>query len=445
MLATLLLAVAVHPPLTLPDAVSYALDHNPTIKAKVAAVAQAQSALATQRGVAFPQVTGQLQNSAGKSMNYGGNYAAIGLSTRNIFSQNTAQIGTQYTLQSGGVAFLQLASARAQLAQAQDDLASSEDQIATTITNAYYSVAAKQALVELDRSDLEYQDALVNASMAKENAGLIPGVDVLRAQVAQAKSRSTLLSAQADVDTGDDQLALAIGAPLDTAFAVTTTIPQPSLPTQSVEKLEAIALDSRPDVATTREAVAVATFNRKVWDKQLYPSVQITAGFGNQYSTVVPVVVGPGQVVDVHPPGTPGFWSVSALSTFSLPFVDYGARHFSRLSDDAALANAQTAYAQSQLQVRADVRQAYRAAETAFAQASYATDEARLGAESARVAQLQYKRGLIAITDVFQTQQQSIVAQDDLVAARVAYVNAIVKLRVSLGIYDARSAVADLR
>lgn len=445
MFALVALAATLAGPMTLPDAVAYALNHNPAVASKVAAVAQARSSLATQRGIAFPQVTGTLQNTLGKSANYGGNFASFGLSSQNIFSQNTAQIGTQYTLQTGGVAFYQLASARAQLAQAQDDLANTEDQIATTVTNAYYAVAAKEAVVALDDADLRYQNALVGVSKAKERSGVVAGVDVLKAQVAQAKSRSTLLAAQADVDTGKEQLALSIGAPLDTAFAVSASIQQPALPAQSVEKLEAIALDARPDVATAREAVTVASFNRRIWDRQLAPSVQIGAAFGNQLSTISRGFDNAGNLVSVHPPGSPGFWTVNATTTFALPIVDYGARHYSRLSDDAAYENARSAYDQSLLQVRADVRAAYRGARTALAQISYAGDEARLGAESARIAQLQYQRGLIALSDVLQTQQQSIIAQNDLVAARVAYVNAVVKLRVSLGVYDARAAVADLR
>jgi len=52
---------------------------------------------------------------------------------------------------------------------------------------------------------------------------------------------------------------------------------------------------------------------------------------------------------------------------------------------------------------------------------------------------------VIALADVFQAQQTSIQAQDDLINARVNYVEAVVKLRVSIGTYDAHTAVADLR
>ncbi|MHB8196571.1 MAG: TolC family protein, partial [Vulcanimicrobiaceae bacterium] len=67
-----------------------------------------------------------------------------------------------------------------------------------------------------------------------------------------------------------------------------------------------------------------------------------------------------------------------------------------------------------------------------------------LGGEAARIAQLQYQNGLIALSDVLLAQQTSHQAHVDLINARTAYVNAVVQLRVALGTYGPRSAVADL-
>ena len=69
---------------------------------------------------------------------------------------------------------------------------------------------------------------------------------------------------------------------------------------------------------------------------------------------------------------------------------------------------------------------------------------AQLGAETARIAQLQYKNGLISFTDVSQTEQTALSAQNDLLAARVQYVTALIKLRVALAPPDIAAAV-DLR
>ena len=434
-------------PMTLGDAVSYALDHDPAIAQKYATVAQSEHSLALARESAFPTVNGSLSNYMSKSSNYGGAYAAIGAQQVPVVSQNTAQIGTNYTISTGGLALLQLTAARAQTAQAQKDLANSEDQLASSVTNAYFTVVQKRANVSVDESDLSYQNALVNAAKAKEHAGVVAGVDVLRAQVAQAKSASALVGARADVENARETLAQTIGAPLEQQFAFPERVAEPALPTQPLDRLETIALANRSDVAAADASLAAARATRKGWDRELFPQVQIGAAFGNQFAPT-----SAGQIVGVDSNGkpitiargTPGFWTLSANTTFQLPFVDYGARRTERASDDAALAAAVAAERQAKEQAQLDVRQSYRAAQTALAQLAFARDESRLSLESARIAQLQYQRGLIALSDVIQTQSQSVASQFDLVSARVAYVDAVVKLRVSLGIYDAKSAVADL-
>jgi outer membrane protein len=458
----LLAAATVTTPLTLQDAISYALNHNPTVAQQYAAAQSAQHSLAIARGTAYPTVNGSLQSELGKSMNYGGAYAAIGIQQQSSFSQNTAQVGTNYTLTSGGLSFLQLASARASAAQAAETLANTENQVASTVTNAYYNVVEKQAIVVVDESDLNYQGVLVDVAKAKERAGVVAGVDVLRAQVQQAKSGSTLVGARADVDDARENLAQSIGAPLDQQFVFPKVVAQPKLPAQPVDALEDVALNARPDVIAAREGVAAARYTRKGWDRELFPTVQIGAAFGNQYSPTLSTqeqaeldeeylqclefpVPGVPCVRGVAPRGSPGFWSIQATTTFSLPLVDYGQRRTERINDDAQLASAERALDAARIQVQIDIRQNYRGAQTALSQLSYAQDESRLGTESARVAQLQYRRGIIALSDVIQAQQASVTAQSDLISAQVSYVEAVVKLRVSLGTYTAQSAVADLQ
>jgi outer membrane protein len=439
--------VASAAPMTLGDAVAYALNHSPTVAQQYAAARAAEHALAQARTTAFPTVNGQLQNYMEKSANYEGSYGIIGASQQSVFSQNTAQVGTTYNLDTGGLSFLQLASARASAAQAEETLVSTENQVATNVTNAFYAVVQKKAIVDVDASDLQYQNVLVDAAKAKEHAGVAAGVDVLRAEVNQTKSSSTLVGSRADVENAREDLAQAIGASLDQAFQFPAVIAQPKLPSQSVDTLEDIALNARPDVIAAREGVSASQFTRKGWDRELFPQIQLSASMGNQFAPT-----SAGEVVGFNPDGTPitvprgapGFWAIGAVSTFTLPIVDYGQRHAERVNDDAQLASAQSTLDQTRTQVQIDIRQTYRAAQTALAQLELAQQESRLGVESARVAQLQYTHGIIALSDVIQAQQQSVTAQSDLVAARVSYVNAIVKLRVSLGTYTAQSAVADL-
>jgi outer membrane protein len=445
-------------PMTLVDAVAYALTHSSTVSTQIANLTNAQHALALQRGVAYPLVNGQLQSYLSKSANFEGAFAAIGAAQQNVVSQNTAQVGiNNWNLTSGGFSFLQLAAARAQEAQARNTLANTEDQIANSVTNSFFGISQRQATVLVDRVALNYQNVLVDVSKAKEKAGVAAGVDVLQAQSAQAKSESQLVADRAAVDDASEQLAQQIGAPIQSKFLVPLDIPQPPIPQGTVDALVDIAEVNRPDVTAAHEAVLSAGYTRKGWNVELAPQINISANIGNQFSPTG--AVQEQQSIDeecasgqIPPPcnftvprGSFGFWSISAVSTFSLPIVDYNARHSERVNDDAQLASAKVTYAQTRLQAELDVRQSYRAAKTAEAQLSFATVEATAGTEAARIAQLQYKAGVKTIYDVLQAQQNAQSAQNDYVNARVNYVDAVVKLRVSLGTYDARSAVLDLK
>ncbi len=452
--------------MTLQEAVSYALTRDPTVAAKYAAVTQQAHAVAVQAGLTFPTINGTLQNILQKEENYGGVYQVIGFQQPPNFSQNTVQVGTSYQLNSGGLGLLQLAAANAQLASAREDLARSEDLVATNVTTGFFDVARQDAIVALDRSDLSYQGALVSAARVKARAGVAAGVDVLRARVAQAKSASTLVGDQAATQNAREALAHTVGVPLDTSFAVPSVIPQPALPQGTIDSLEAVALQMRPDIVSARKALLGARETRKGWDRELFPSLEITASMGNQYSPTESVElqeeydaefiseneerisVGlpplPSSDIPVVPRGSPGFWQIGLTSTFTLPIVDYGQRHTERVNDDAQVASDEAALENAISQAQLDVRQQYRAAQTAQAQLSYAEEEASLGTESARIAQLQYRSGVIALADVFQAQQTSVEAQSDLINARVAYVDAVVALRIAVGTYDPHSAVADL-
>ncbi|MFZ0683627.1 MAG: TolC family protein [Candidatus Cybelea sp.] len=462
LILVLWLAVAQAPalaaaPMTLPDAVTFALAHDSTVSTQQAAVTLAQHNLALQRGVAYPTVNGSLQSWLAKSANFQGGYAVIGQTQQNVVSQNTAQVGiTNWDLTTGGFAFLALAATRAQERQAEKTLANTEDQIATNVTSSFYAIVQRQAIVEVDQVTLDYQNALVGVAKAKVRAGVAAGVDVLQALTSAAKSESTLVADRAAVEDASEALAQQIGAPLQTQFATEAAVPQPALPHGSADSLVAIADASRPDVAAAREGVLAALFTRRGWNVELYPQVAISASIGNQFSPTTAVSIQdeltqeclasnlPPNCLGIAPRGSPGFWSIQAISTFTLPLIDYNARHSERVNDDAQLASTDVTFQQTRLQAELDVRQSYRAAQTALSQLMWAKQEAAFGTESARIAQLQYKAGVKTIYDVLQAQQAAQSAANDYIVARVSYVDAVVKLRVSLGTYSAQSAVADL-
>ncbi len=442
--------------LTLAQAVDYAMGHSPTVVRQDAVVAQARSQYVRQRSQGLPNLTGLLANQMQKSANYAGAYGVIGAAQASVFTQNTAQLGTQYTY-NGGLSHYQTLVARQSYEQTLSDLRRMQNHIATDVTNAFYTLAARAETVRLDRGDLRYQGVLVRIAQAKETAGVAAGVDVLSAKAQQEKSRYALAAAGADVENARETLAQLIGAPLETQFDVPAHVAQPALPPESLDALVGIALKNRPDVISAQQSVDIAVLNRRSADTDLFPQIQTFAAFGNQFSPTLYAsqltavqqqnafnAANGLPLLPLPTRGSPGFWNVGVNSQISLPFWDWGARRANHRNLDEQIAAAQSNLNAAQTQAELDVRQAYRGAQTALSQLSSAQDETAFASEAARIARLQYENGIKTLIDVLAAQQTSLSAQTDLFNARVAYVDAIVQLRVAMGIYDSHAAVADL-
>ena len=459
------------PPLDGAATVRYALAHAPVVLAKQATLAVQVANFDKQRANEFPVIDGQLQNQIARSAHTNGSLAQFGISPTNNFSQNTAQITSTYNLYNGTLQ-IDAQQAKRTADGAADDVQRQAEQTALDVTTSFYGLAARRQAVIVAENDLRYQQQLLDSARASEKFGRVAGVDVLRAQVAVTRSEATLVQARADEADGREALAVQIGATADTSFALPAQLPEPPLPTQkSIEVLAAAAAAARPDVASAKAAFDAARLGDASVDSDLRPTVQLSGAFGSQVSPtsyvqeqqeidssnaaaianyelekqLFPGVNFPPPVLT--PPvvrGGPGFWQIGVTSTFTLPFIDYGTRAANHRAARAQIASAEANYRNALAAVEADVRSAARDAQATAEKLELAKQSDALARESARIAQLQYKNGVISFNDATQIQQTALSAENDLIAARANYVIAVVRLRLSLGPTDP-AAAADVR
>jgi outer membrane protein TolC len=437
-------------PLDLPAAVRYALDHDPTVLTDRATVAQAEATFVQDHAAEFPTIAGELQNQMQKTNGYeGGALLQYGIQPETVFSLNTAEITSTWGFYNGAAQLI-AQQAKRSVENARDALAHAQQQLAQDVSTAWYTAVQRRDAVQLAAGDVAYQQAVLAVAQAQEKVGRVAGVDVLRAQANALHSDASLVSAQADDANAREALAQRIGAPPETTFALPATLPEPPLPATPLATMIAIAEAGRPDIAAAAAQVAVARLADAQVDSDLRPQFSLGASFGNQTS---PTAFGYAaqsaaqsalidQALGLPVPsttivrGVPGFWSIQAQETFTLPLIDYGTRRAkhraARAQIDAALAQ----LASTQGAVDASVRQAQRGAQTAHANLAYSKEADRLGAESARIAKLQYQNGLISLTDVLSAQQTALTSANDLIAARVAYLEALIALRASIGVDD---------
>lgn len=427
-------------PLDLRAALAYALDHNTSIATRRATLANDEAQYAKDHAAEYPPVTGLLQNQLSKQSNASsGSLAQFGLAPAAAFSQNTAQIGTQWTIYNGSYNQILAQRAKRQVESDRDDLRRAQQQLAQDVSSAYYTVSVRRENVRLDVADRAYQGALLAVARDNERVGRAAGVDVLRSEVNALRAQATLATAESDEATARESLAQTIGAAPDQPFAVSDALPEPAPVTTPLDQLVATAQANRSDIASAQAAVANARLADSIVDTDRFPTLQVNAAFGNQFSpTQTTSTINPftGLPTAASARGNPGFWQIGATETLQIGFIDYGSRRAQHRAARFGVSAAQATLDTARHSVETDVRQGLRGAQTAAANLATAKQASALGAESARIAQLQYKNGLISLTDATQAERDNLSAQNDLVNARVTYIGAVVRLRVALGTSD---------
>jgi outer membrane protein len=438
-------------PLDVRSAVRYALEHNPSIASRRATLANDEAQYAKDHAAEYPPVTGLLQNQLTKQSNGSTGsleqFGFVPLNNITTFSQNTAQLGTQWTLYNGSSNQITSRRAKRQVEADREALRRAEQQLAQDVSSAYYTVSVRRETVRLDMADRAYQEALLAVARDNERVGRVAGVDVLRSQVNALRAQAALATAQSDEATARESLAQTAGAPPEQPFVFDDALPEPALPVTPLAKLIAAAEANRSDIAGAADAVANARLANAIIDSDRFPTLAINAAFGNQFTpTQTGATLNPFTGLPFPPAarGNSGFWQIGATETLQIGLVEYGARRAQHRAARAAIDSAQAALDTTCYAVESDVRQALRGAQTAAANLATAKQASALGAESARVAQLQYKNGLISLTDATQAERDNLSAQNDLVNARVTYIGAIVHLRVAVGTADP-AAIVDLR
>ena len=127
--------------MTLQQTVAYALRHTPSIAAKQAALAQAESNYTRQRATEYPPVVGSLSNQLEKQSNYAGSSGPIRSRSDPKFSQNTAQVGTQWTLYNGSLNQILTKEYYRQVEAARADLRQTQTQTTAKLVDMFFAIA----------------------------------------------------------------------------------------------------------------------------------------------------------------------------------------------------------------------------------------------------------------------------------------------------------------
>jgi NodT family efflux transporter outer membrane factor (OMF) lipoprotein len=379
--------------------VTQAVDHNRTLAASVATLAQAQELALAQAGSQYPQVA--LTGGAGRQQ-YGKEFLGpIGIPPFTYFAVGpTVSYALDYT---GGVArSVEQQYALAEVERHQLDAAyltvTGQAVMQTlTIASVRAQIATVETILAQDRDNLRLvQTAFDNGSVARE--------DVVSAESQIANDMTLLPPLRQELAKARHALSVVLGrAPANELPGV--DLAQITLPLRVPVSFPSELAHRRPDILAAEARLHAATSAVGVAQSNLYPKIQLTATVGQQSLKA-------NQLFD----GANSAWSI--IAGFTAPIFDGGTlRAEKRAAVDAMHASAAT-YEQTVLEAFAQVADLLEGldhdAEQLDAQ-DHAQQAAQSSLELARISYKEGNAGVLQVLDAERSYQQ----------ARLGYVRAV--------------------
>jgi NodT family efflux transporter outer membrane factor (OMF) lipoprotein len=258
---------------TIDQVVKQALEHNRTLVASQATLAQAQELAAAQAGTKYPQITA----TAGIGRQKYGEEFLGGLRSPLSFSYYAVGPAVSYTLDTaGGIQRgIEGKNAEAGVAQHQLDaayLAVTGQAVLQTlaIASTGAQIATLQKLIDQDRDNLK----LVETAF---NGGSVARIDVLAAKSQIVDDLTLLPPLRQDLARAHHALSVVLGrAPADDLPA-DVTLDGITLPQELPVTLPSELAHRRPDILAAEAQLHVATAAVGVADANLYPQIQLSA------------------------------------------------------------------------------------------------------------------------------------------------------------------------
>lgn len=289
---------------------------------------------------------------------------------------------------------------------------------------AAFTYLSTRAQRDAETIALQLASAALDEANERHRVGLATIADVLQAQTARSQAELQLETLEGSLQITRGALAVAMGLPANTPFDVPEVPASDSayFVTQSVDSLIAMAVRSRPELATARAQAAAAQSQIRVARSAYLPALAFTATGANNGSNV-PNFVGNSYAINFGV-------QVPVFSGFSNHYDVAAAGEDYR----AALARSDAA----KQAVIEEVFTAYYTLRTANDRVRTSRDLLASAIQSETVARERYKEGVGSIVDLLVAQSALATARAQSVDARWEWRTALAQLAHDVGVLNAR-------
>ena len=276
------LATAQPLPLSIAEAISRALEHNLGLLLADDGLNRARAARLKALADLLPNVSGRVSETRQQL-----NLAAYGFplpegipSIVGPFNLFDARVYVSQSL----LDFKALNDTRAEthnVAAARHDYKGARDLVVLVTVDAYARALAASARVDAARIQVETSRALHAQAMDMKAAGLVAGIDVLRAEVQLESDRQQVTAGVTGFEKAKLVLARLIGLPAGQAITLTDQLTSAPTPDLTLDQALERAYTTRGDYLAALERVQAAEASRRAAGGERLPSVRVTANYGD--------------------------------------------------------------------------------------------------------------------------------------------------------------------
>jgi outer membrane protein TolC len=286
--------------------------------------------------------------------------------------------------------------------------------------NAYLTVISDHATVDSTRAQLTTARTLHERAVDQNKAGVIAGIDVLRARVELQTQQQRLIAAENQLAIDKLMLARIIGLPKGQEFQITDSAPYAPLDVITLEEALERAAATRPDYLSAKAEVRAAELARQSAAAGNYPSLSADANYG-----------------DI---GSPNFGTshgtFSAAVTLNVPLFQGTRVRADTLEADSLLQQRKAELADLDGRIDEQVRTAFFNLKSSSDLVAAAESNIDLANQTLVQAQDRFAAGVANNLDVVQAQESVASANQSYIASLYAYNSAKISLAQAMGVAE---------
>jgi outer membrane protein TolC len=316
--------------------------------------------------------------------------------------------------------FEKIRAERARIDAARLSLQDVREAVVLVSGNLYLRAVAEESRIDAARAQLETARALLQLARDRKQAGLVPAVDVLRADVERARREQEAIVAEVRFAKAKLTLARAIGLPLGQPFRLTDRVPYSPASILPLEDALKTAYDNRSDWKSAQARLRAAEAARRSAAGDWLPSLDVWGDYGALGTSVG-----------------------SARATYTLgaairvPLFDGGKTIGKVLEAEAALESERSSLGDLRARLRYEVESASLDLKAAQERVGVAERAMGLAKEELTQAQDRFQAGVASNIEVVQAQESLAGATESYIASLYDHNVAKVAMARALGVAEA--------